>query len=229
MTWFALGTTCSLSHGILTRLQKIWKSGRYQVASNATSALALENDLIGRVALSLDAKNPASKGLLEKALRAINPKEARNDGDAAAREARAKKILGDLFKGEMIAGNNVVPGLNERWGRPIEQQLAIKIPEQSFPAITEKIVRGLVFREDDAYIEPPQTIECFLAKEEGLDQVKEVLAARGKEFKREPGLSVRRAQLDGGDVYEITFWDQFKTYATVSKADDAEPAVAPKI
>ena len=50
----------------------------------------LESDLIGRVALTLDAKNPASKGLAEKALRAINPAAAKNEGDAAARDAHAK-------------------------------------------------------------------------------------------------------------------------------------------
>jgi hypothetical protein len=115
----------------------------------------LENDLLGRVALTLDAKNPASAGLAEKALRALNPAAARNEGDAAAREARAKKILGDIFKGEQIANANVAPGLGERWGRPVEEQLAIKIPEESLPAMTEKMVRGIVYREDDASMEPP--------------------------------------------------------------------------
>lgn len=52
----------------------------------------IENDLLGRVALTLDANNPASAGLAEKALPAINPAGARNEGDAAARDARAKKI-----------------------------------------------------------------------------------------------------------------------------------------
>src|SRR5712671_909800 len=70
----------------------------------------LEHDLIGRVALTLDVNNAASKGLAEKALRAIDPAAARNDGDAAARDARAKKILGDMFKGEQIEGKNIVPG-----------------------------------------------------------------------------------------------------------------------
>jgi hypothetical protein len=32
----------------------------------------IENDLLGRVALTLDVKNPASTGLAEKALRALN-------------------------------------------------------------------------------------------------------------------------------------------------------------
>ena len=179
----------------------------------------LENDLFGRVALTLDASNPASAGLAVKALRAINPAAAHDEGDAAARDARAKKILGDMFRGQQIKGKNVVPGLGERWGRPVEQQLAIKIPEESFPAITEKIVRGLAYREDDAFIEPPQEIVCQLATDEGLDDVKKLLVEHGKEFKREPGLVIRRAELDGGDLYEITFWDQFKTYATVYKPE----------
>jgi hypothetical protein len=181
----------------------------------------IENDLLGRVALTLDSKNAASAGLAEKALRALNPAAARNEGDAAAREARAKKILGDMYKGEQIKSANVVPGLDERWARPVEQQLAIKIPEESFPAMTEKIVRGLVYREDDAFIEPPLKIECFLAEEEGAKEVKELLDKHGKVFKRAPGLVIRRAELGGGDVYEITFWDQFKTYATVSEETPA--------
>jgi hypothetical protein len=115
-----------------------------------------------------------------------------------------------MFRGEQIKGKNVVPGLGERWGRPVEQQVAIKIPEESFPAITEKIVRGLVYREDDAFIEPPQEIVCQLATEGGLDDVKKLLVEYGKEFKREPGLVI---------VYEITFWDQFKSYATVYKSE----------
>jgi hypothetical protein len=187
----------------------------------------IENDLLGRIALTLDSKNPASAGLVEKALRALNPAAAQNEGDAAAREARAKKILGDMYKGEQINSANVVPGLGERWARPVEQQLAVKIPEESFPAMTEKIVRGLVYREDGAFIEPPRKIECFLAEEERAKEVKELLDKHGKVFGREPGLAIRRAELDGGDLYEITFWDQFKTYATVSEEVADEPSVAP--
>ena len=178
----------------------------------------IENDLLGRVALTLDANNPASAGLAEKALPAINPAGARNEGDAAARDARAKKILGDMFKGGSIVKTNVVPGLGERWGRPVEEQLAIKIPEESLPAMTKKLVRGIVYREDHAFIEPPYEIEFFLVEDGGAKECKELLDRYGEVYKRDPGLEIRRAVLDGGDVYEITFWQQFKTYATVSPA-----------
>jgi hypothetical protein len=74
------------------------------------------------------------------------------------------------------------------------------------------------------FIEPPQEIECHLMTEKGSEDVKGLLAEHGKEFKREPGLVIRRARFDDGDLYEITFWDQFKTYATVLKPE--APAAA---
>jgi hypothetical protein len=177
----------------------------------------LERDLIGRLGLALNASNAASAGLAEKALRAINPDAAKSEGDAAARGARAKKILREMYKGEELKAKNVVPGLGERWDRPIEEQLGISIPEASLPAITEKIVRGITYRQDGVFIEPDRKIEFFLVKDEDVKDVKVMLDRAGKEFKREPGLVVRRARLAGGDLYEITFWNQLKTHATVSK------------
>jgi hypothetical protein len=88
-------------------------------------------------------------------------------------------------------------------------------------------VRGVAFREEGDFIEPPRELVCYLANEQALDDVKELLAKYGKEFKREPGLVIRRANLDSGDLYEISYWDQFKTYATVSKA--SKPARLPAI
>ncbi len=187
----------------------------------------LERDLIGRLGLALDAGNPASAGLADKALRAINPDAAKNEGDAAARDARAKKILGEMYKGEELKGKNVVPGLHERWDRSLEEQLGISIPEESLPAMTEKIVRGITFREDGAFIEPDQEIKSFLVKDEDVKDVKEMLDRASTEFKREPGLVVRRARSSGGDLYEITLWNQLKMYATVSKPKAAS-ALSPR-
>lgn len=45
-----------------------------------------------------------------------------------------------------------------------------------------------------------------------MKDVKEILDRAGMEFKVEHGLVVRRARSTDGDLYEITFWSQFKTY-----------------
>jgi hypothetical protein len=180
----------------------------------------------GAAPFSLDTKHPASAGLVAAALRAINPDAGRDEHDAAARAAQAKKILGEMFTGEQIPEDAIMPGLGERWGRPKAERLAVQIPKASLTDMTEKIVRGLVYREDGAFIEAPYKIEAYIADDEGAKVCKEMLDKAGQVFKREPGLEIRRASVDGDEragLYEITFWQQFKTYATVSKSAHSQP------
>jgi hypothetical protein len=40
-----------------------------------------------------------------------------------------------VCKGEEFKGKHVVPGLGERWDRPLEEQLGISIPDESLPAM----------------------------------------------------------------------------------------------
>jgi hypothetical protein len=152
--------------------------------------------LLNRFALALDAKHPASQGLIETALRAMDPNAGRDEKDAAARTLRCRKILGDMFKGE---------------------QLAVQIPRSGVDKMTEKIVRGLVYREDGRFIETPYEVSTYVDGAEA-DFAREMIQKAGKEYKREPGLEIRRATVDSDPrtaIYEITFWKQFKTYATV--------------
>jgi hypothetical protein len=182
----------------------------------------IERDLLNRFALTLDTKHPASAGLVDAALRAIDPHAGRDEKDAAARAARATKVLAELYKGEKIPEDQIIPGLGERWGRPKGKQIAIQIPRAGMDAMTEKIVRGLAYREDGRFIEDPYEIDAYIDSDEGAAVAREMLNKAGKEFKREPGLEIRRATVEGDvltAIYEITFWQQFKTYATVQKTE----------
>lgn len=184
----------------------------------------IEGDLLNRVALALDTKHPASAGLVDAALRAIDPNAGRDEKDAGARAARGKKILGEMFKGEEISDDQIMPGLGERWGRTKSERLGVQIPRASLDTMTEKIVRGLVYREDGQFIEEPYEIETFVVDDEGAKVPKEMLEKAGRDFKREPGLEIRRAAVEGDEragLYEITFWQQFKTYAVVKKTEGA--------
>jgi hypothetical protein len=78
----------------------------------------IEEDLIGRFAV-------AAAG--------------RDDRDAAARLVKRRKFSADMYKGEGIAGAQVMPGLGERWGRPLAEQQAIKLPGEKLMAMTRKI------------------------------------------------------------------------------------------
>jgi hypothetical protein len=192
----------------------------------------IEGDLLGRVGLALDANNPASAGIGDAALRAIKPAAGRNERDAALRAARDKKIAGEMLRGEKIPQDAVVPGLGERWNRPVAEQMAVNVPADSLRAMTEKIVRGLVYKEDNAFIEPPYKIDCFVVDDEGAKECVALLDASGKTYKREPGLEIRRAVVAGDErsaLYEINFWQQFKTYASVSKQEANPKTEGPEV
>src|ERR1700730_12834322 len=51
----------------------------------------IERYLLNRFAFVLDPKHPASAGLVDAALRAINPNAGHNEKDAAARQARLRR------------------------------------------------------------------------------------------------------------------------------------------
>jgi hypothetical protein len=102
----------------------------------------IEGDSLSRVGLALDPKNPASKSIVEAALRSMNPAAGRDERDATLRAARGKKVLGEMLHGEQIPRESVIPGMGERWNRKVEDQKAVRIPAASLRAMTEKMVRA---------------------------------------------------------------------------------------
>jgi hypothetical protein len=104
-------------------------------------------------------------------------------------------------------------------GRSQQRAHCVLVPVESFKRITEKIVRGIFYIEEQKFIEQPHKIDFFaLAEEDGLFW-EQVLDKFGTVYAREPGIVVRRAVApeDGiSALFVITFWQQFKTYASVT-------------
>lgn len=179
----------------------------------------LEQDLLIKFGLCLDPHNPASASPAKKALRSLNPAVARNERDAHHRLGRRKRIIEQALHGDQIPDHGIFPGLHDRWPARPDERIAILIPKDSFDRITEKIVRGIFYVEDGIFIEAPYAIDFYVFSEEAMPWTDE-LNKWGKVYAREPGIIVRRAVSteDGvSSLFEITFWKQFKTYASVSK------------
>jgi len=177
----------------------------------------IEDEFLVLVSLCLDPNDPASGSIVEKAKRAINPEMATSDADRRARASLAKRVASRIYKGTEIPQAGIYPTLNEKWGRSIENQIAVRIPAESFRRLTEKIVRGIFLLEDKKYIEPPYSIAFYALDDAGAQPVRELLAQAGATYAREPGITVQRAVTpdDGvSSVFEIEFWGQFKTYAS---------------
>ena len=103
----------------------------------------IEEDFLRRVALCLDPNAPASRSIVQTALRALRPSAGKSERDRNARAALRKRILNGTLEGAAIPQIGTYPGLGEKWGRRREDQLAVLVPEDSFRRLTEKIVRGI--------------------------------------------------------------------------------------
>ncbi|MDZ7642180.1 MAG: hypothetical protein U5J62_09180 [Desulfurivibrio sp.] len=178
----------------------------------------IENDFFVRVALCLDPNDPASRSIVQKALRAMKPEYAKSPADKRARTALAKRITAGLLQGHQIPTQGIYPALGERWSRPHGSGIALSIPAESFRRITEKVVRGITYRESGLFIEPPHTVQFFALNDEGAKPLRELTDSVGITLAREPGIVVRRVVAPENDIsalYEIEFWKQFKTHAAV--------------
>jgi hypothetical protein len=179
----------------------------------------LENDLLGRLGLCLDPNHSDTAEIVQKALRAANPKYAKSDRDHAARTARAKKLNNQMRGGKEIPRKNAYPGLEERWGRPETAGVSISLPVESVRRLAQKIVRGICYREDKQFIEPPQVIIVVDPSHDTVADIRATLDASSTNYARKPGFIVRRAVLDdevATQFFEITIWSIFVIYATVT-------------
>ena len=122
---------------------------------------AIENRLLVSLVHFLDPHDPGSSGLYEKARRAIDPAAGKNHKDRARRLARGERLLRDSRVGKDIPTEGVYPGLGERWERPEHEKMALLVPAEGLRRLTEKIVRGIVFKEDDRYVERPMKLRSF--------------------------------------------------------------------
>jgi hypothetical protein len=179
----------------------------------------LEQDFLLKVGLCLDPFEPASASIVQKSLRSLNPAAGRDARDAQHRQVKRRKIIAEALQGDQIPDYGTFPGLGDRWEIPGER-MAVLIPKESFERITKKIVRGIYFIEDSLYIQPPYKIDFFALPEDGIPLWKDALDRFGSVYAREPGVVVRRAVAHDdhmSSLFEITFWKQFRTYASVTK------------
>ena len=85
-------------------------------------------------------------------------------------------------------------------------------------ALSEKFVRGFMYRLHRHYIEAPYEIDVY---EEDPISIDNVLDSTGTIIKRGPGLEIAYAMCTDDPVasfWRITLWNRFKTYAIVGTA-----------
>lgn len=177
-----------------------------------------EGDLLLKFGLCIEPDNISSSGIPEKAMRATRASEARNDRDAALREAKRQKILAQVLEREEIPRQAIYPGFGPSPQQSPEEQVAIPISASAIRRLAEKIVRGLIYLEDRRFVQEPFKIDHYVLSDEGAAPVRAALIKFGKVYERGPGIRVVRAVTPEDAMsgfYEIEIWGHFKMYVSV--------------
>lgn len=180
----------------------------------------LESRFISLIALTLDPIARDAAGISQKALRSLKPEFARDEEDAQARAARAKRVTGSIYRGP-FAPENVYPTAGAAAAQKATDPIPFLVPASLFERITEKIVRGITYVQTGKFIEPPLSV-MFFPDGPAMEASEFVQAIRmhGTTLERGPGICINFviAPEDGvSGLFEIVFWGgQLKTYAAVN-------------
>lgn len=182
----------------------------------------LENKFLSRVGLCLDPEIDASRGVANRALRAANPSVVTSERDFIARQKKYREIMSAVKLGEAIPAHATYPGMHEKWGRPLDEQVAIPVPVEYVNRLAEKFVRGLYHFADGRFIEPPVKILPQVLSANAVVPLIEVLDRFGKVYARPPAFEMRRAAAENdlnNAIVEVSLWHQFRIYAFVAARD----------
>ena len=127
-----------------------------------------------------------------------------------------------MMIGDAIPQEAIIPGLDEKWGRPLGKQIANTIPKAGIQRMVSKFVRGIFYVVERQLIEPPFEIEHFIHATCNMHQA---LNRFGFSFDRPPGVTILRVvSVDDGtsSLFKITLWQQFTIYALVHDAGQVD-------
>lgn len=186
----------------------------------------MEQEMLIRLGLCPNPRAISASGIASTVLRALDPGQARNERDRLYRQGKRDKILREIGSNATKTDIVIYPGFEEKWGRSLQEQTRISIPAKSIERLTEKIVRGIIYLNDNRFIEPPYVIECFTVNNKDWDDLTDILTTLGNTYENGPGISIHRAAAfedQTTSMFSIVIWGQLKMVASVLIPDLIHP------
>lgn len=191
-----------------------------------------EAELLVRFGLCVPPDQSSNMGIVDKALRALNPDAGKSARDAGARASKRARILKHALTGSDIPRQAIYPGFGPQPEQAEADQVAVTISARGLKQLTEKVVRGLTYLEEGKFIGDTHGIDNFVVNDAGASEFRAALDRFGTTHERLPGLRIRRAVIPEdrvSGIFEIEIWGQLRLYATVMPKTfeaDAQPSVA---
>jgi len=179
----------------------------------------LEDELLLKFGLCLSPGDHESLGIIEKAMRSIQPIYAKNEKDLRIRKGRRQKVKREAVNPAGMPFTSIFPEFGFNPNIDPNEQLAVLVPAEGLKVIGEKIVRGITWVVDRKYIEKSHEIAVHFLHNEAAGSFIEPILRYGQKYSIEPGVRVGRvvAVEDGlSALYVIEIWGRLRLYASVS-------------
>lgn len=179
----------------------------------------IEEELLIKLRLCIDPKNPRGAGIAFKAVRALKSDFGKNDKDANLRRKKLEKTLREAKFGKDIPSRGIYPGFEYK-GENEEGKVGLLLEKEKMERFAGKVVRGIMYIGDNKYIEDPYHIDFYAYNYDALrDILENVYTGPWEVFERPPGLAVLRAIVEEdkmSGIYLIDIWGQFYCMAIVN-------------
>jgi hypothetical protein len=178
----------------------------------------VENRLRTRLALALDPEAPSAQGIVPALHRSIDPDHGHDKRDSAARRTRRDELFQELFPGDSVPPNSILPSLGEPLDSSLSGRLATAVSAEDLDIFVAKLVRGLTYIQLRDHLKPRYSIQSFFMRPcdamiftEHLDRHRELI-----DFTPALRARVTRAADDRfAAICEFVIWESLPIYALV--------------
>lgn len=182
----------------------------------------IERDLMIRIGLCLDPYDEASKGIHQKALRAIDPAQGKSEQDKRAREAKWLQLKSQTVVVGTVSSDTIYPNFGPEHSQSSNPAIPLLVSQKSIFKLSEKIARGLIFIENKTLIDERFDITSMPIDDETAIPIIETAIRYGKSLFNGPGITVVMATVpdDGvSSLFVIEIWGRFRIYTFVEPKD----------
>lgn len=182
----------------------------------------LERDLMIRIGLCLDPHHEESKGIYEKARRAIDPSQGKNGKEKKARQAKRRQLQSEAYFDGAIPMEAVYPNFGPDWHPKGGSATAIPISQRKIYRLAEKIVRGLIYLDDGLFVNADYEVNTYTLTDESAKPLIEMAVKYGKAHSRGPGITVVKATVPEDKIsslFVVEIWGRFRMYSVVESKD----------
>ena len=176
----------------------------------------IEDEVLVRLALCLDRRKPAAKGIVEKALRSLDPRNAKSSREKKARARRQQRVLGEIKEWDSKPPG-LLPFTDINWWMGSRQ--AVLVPKADLDAVVVKWMKGVHYKTEGRLVPLGADVDVFFVTDEVAAEAFGEIIAHATTHHKGPGIGIAqwivREKSRSMAMYGFEVWGQFKAYGSI--------------